>query len=323
MNTTTANYDESWKEALNEYFDAFLDFFFPVIYQQIDWTKIPQALDKELQEITASSDTEKCIADKLYQVWLLDEQEIWILIHIEVQSQYEANFAKRMYVYNYRAFDLYEKTVVSLAILGDERLNWRPNTYHFSFGGCESILKFPMIKLLDYESQEEELAVNPNPFAIIVIAHLKTKATTGNPEKREEWKWSLVRGLYNRGLEREQILKLFQIIDRMMTLPNPLQESLNVKIQKLEETRTMPLLSNMELKGMERGKEIGKEIGLLEKARQNVKRVLEIRFGEVFSEVGEALMEVSDVSVLDELLELAVTANSLEDFKQRTSFEKI
>jgi hypothetical protein len=85
----------------------------------------------------------------------------------------------------------------------------------------------------------------------------------------------------------------------------------------------MPLLSNMELKGMERGKEIGKEIGSLEKARQDVKRVLEIRFGDVFSEVGEALMEVSDVSVLDELLELAVTANSLEDFKQRTSFEKI
>jgi hypothetical protein len=104
----------------------------------------------------------------------------------------------------------------------------------------------------------------------------------------------------------------------MMTLPNPLQESLNVKIQKLEEIRTMPLLSNMELKGMERGKEIGS----LEKARQDVKRVLEIRFGDVVSEVGEALMEVSDVSVLDELLELAVTANSLEDFKQRASFDK-
>lgn len=102
-----------------------------------------------------------------------------------------------------------------------------------------------------------------------------------------------------------------------MTLPNPLQESLNVKIKKLEETTTMPLLSNMELKGMERGKEIGKEIGSLEKARQDVKRVLEIRFGEVFSEVGAALVQVSNVSVLDELLELAVTANSLEDFKQQ------
>jgi hypothetical protein len=127
-----------------------------------------------------------------------------------------------------------------------------------------------------------------------------------------------VRGLYGRGLEREQIIKLFQIIDRMMTLPSPLQEILNVKIKKLEETRTMPLLSNMELKGIEKGKEIGS----LEKARKDVKRVLEIRFGEVFSEVGEALVQVSNVSVLDELLELAVTANSLEDFKQRALLDK-
>ena len=64
MNSFTANYDESWKEALNEYFDDFLFFFFPEIYQQIDWTILPQSLDKELQQITASSDTEKCIADR-------------------------------------------------------------------------------------------------------------------------------------------------------------------------------------------------------------------------------------------------------------------
>ena len=75
----------------------------------------------------------------------------------------------------------------------------------------------------------------------------------------------------------------------------------------------MTLLSNMELKGIERGKEIES----LEKARQAVTRVLEIRFGEVFSEVGAALVQVSNVSVLDKLLELAVTANSLEDFKQQ------
>jgi hypothetical protein len=113
MNSFTANYDESWKEALNEYFDDFLSFFFPEIYQQVDWTILPQSLDKELQQITASSDTDKCIADKLYQVWLLDNQDIWILVHIELQSQYDAEFSRRMYIYNYRAFDLYHKPVVS------------------------------------------------------------------------------------------------------------------------------------------------------------------------------------------------------------------
>jgi deoxyadenosine/deoxycytidine kinase len=72
-NEITANYDESWKEALNEYFDSFLSFFFPVAYKAIDWTKPPESLDKELQQITASSKSEKRIADKLYKVWLLDK----------------------------------------------------------------------------------------------------------------------------------------------------------------------------------------------------------------------------------------------------------
>ena len=308
MNAITANYDESWKEALSEYFDSFLDFFFSPIYQQIDWTKIPQALDKELQQITASSDTEKCIADKLYQVWLLDQQEIWILIHIEIQSQYDRDFSQRMYIYNYRAFDLYQKPVVSLAILGDERVNWRPNRYEFKFGGYELMLNFPMVKLLDYDSRWEDLVLSTNPFAMIVMAHLKTKATTANPEQRAESKWLLVRGLYDRGLEREQIIKLFQIIDRMMTLPNPLQQSLDFKIQKFEEERTMPLLSNMELRGL--------EIGALRKAQDDIKTVLQIRLGQVPLDIEEALNNISDLSILEEMLKSAVIVNSLDEFKQ-------
>ncbi len=39
------------------------------------------------------------------------------------------------------------------------------------------------------------------------------------------------------------------------------QSSLESKIKQFEEERTMPLMSNMELRGIERGKEIGKEIG--------------------------------------------------------------
>ncbi|MCZ8027841.1 MAG: Rpn family recombination-promoting nuclease/putative transposase, partial [Microcystis sp. LE19-10.1B] len=137
MNPTTANYDEPWKEALSEYFEAFLCFFFPEVHQLIDWTKIPESLEKELKRITASAKTKKRFADKLYKVWLLRGEEVWILIHIEIQSQYEENFPQRMYIYNYRAFDLYQKPVISLAILGDERVNWRPDSYNYTIAGCE------------------------------------------------------------------------------------------------------------------------------------------------------------------------------------------
>ena len=304
MNNVTANYDEPWKEALSEYFEDFLAFFFPEIEQQIDWSIPPQSLDKELQQITVSSDAEKCIADKLYQVWLLDNQEIWILIHVEVQSQYDVTFSRRMYIYNYRAFDLYQKPVVSLAILGDERPNWRPNHFRYGLASSEVSIKFSMVKLLDYEERWFELSSSINPFAMIVMAHLKTKATTGDPEQREIWKWSLIRGLYDRGLTREKIIKLFQIIDRMMTLPNPLQESLDLKIQQFEEQRTMPLLSNMELRGMERT------------ARTAIRTVLQARLGNVTSDMENFLNKISDLSVLEQILSIAATVNSPDDFWQ-------
>lgn len=312
MSSVTANYDESWKEALDEYVDDFLAFFFPEIHQQVDWQVPPLALDKELQQITVSADAEKCVADKLYQVWLVDNQEVWILIHVEVQSQYDVTFSQRMYVYNYRAFDLYQKPVLSLAILGDARLNWRPDSFGYGFAGSEVNIKFSIVKLLDYESRWSELESNLNPFAMIVMAHLKTKATTGNPEQREVWKWSLIRGLYDRELTKERIIKLFQIIDRMMTLPNPLQQSLDSKIQQFEEKRTMPLLSNMELRGLERGK----EIGALQKARDYIKVVLQARFGSVASNVENSLGQITDLSVLDQILVIAARANSWDEFEQ-------
>ena len=79
----------------------------------------------------------------------------------------------------------------------------------------------------------------------------------------------------------------------------------------------MPLLSNMELRGIERGK----EIGVLEKARSDIQRVLQIRLGRISSQMESSLSRISDISLLDELLTLAVTVSSLEEFQQ--SLEKI
>jgi hypothetical protein len=160
------------------------------------------------------------------------------------------------------------------------------------------------------------LEASSNPFAIIVMAHLKTKATTGKLPQREQWKWKLIRGLYEKEFEREQIIKLFEIIDNMMTLSPELQSSLESKIKQFEEEKTMPLMSNMELRGMERGKEIGKEIGALENARDFVKTVLESRLGEVPLDVEQYLNKVSLLSTLQEIVKLAATANSLAEFKQ-------
>ncbi|WP_071822853.1 hypothetical protein, partial [Microcystis aeruginosa] len=95
-----------------------------------------------------------------------------------------------------------------------------------------------------------------------------------------------------------------------------LQSSLESKIKQFEEERTMPLMSNMELRGMERGKEIGKEIGALQKSRDAIKTVLTVRFGQISSEIEEIIGKMTNPTILEELLKLAATANSLAEFKQ-------
>jgi hypothetical protein len=62
---------------------------------------------------------------------------------------------------------------------------------YYTIAGCEVSLKFPTVKLLDYEERWTELEASSNPFAIIVMAHLKTKATTGKLPQREQWKGSI------------------------------------------------------------------------------------------------------------------------------------
>jgi len=83
----------------------------------------------------------------------------------------------------------------------------------------------------------------------------------------------------------------------MMTLSPELQSSLESKIKQFEEERTMPLMSNMELRGIEQGKKIGKEIGVLENSRDDIKTVLTVRFGEISSEIEEIIGKITNPTI--------------------------
>lgn len=308
MSETFADYDNPWKESLGQYFEPFLVFFFPKVHALIDWSRPPQSLDKELQQIAPESESGLLLADKLFQVWQPNNEQAWILIHVEVQSQEQSNFAQRMYIYNYRVFDLYRRSVISLAVLGDERANWRPDLYSYALAGCEVSLKFPIVKLLDYETQWETLEESNNPFAVMVMAHLRTKATTGKPIERKQWKWNLVRRLFERGYSRGEVVNLFRLIDRMMALPIELQQEFKEEIRRYQEERQMPFLSQIEL--------MAKQEGIQQNAREAVLEVLELRFEELSEELIAAVNGIEDTFLLKQLHRQAITLNSLAEFQQ-------
>src|SRR5438105_15891110 len=96
------DYDSPWKEALDRFFEACLAFFFPQAHADINWSRGYEMLDKELQQIVRKAKQGRRYVDKLVKVWLKSGEEQWLLIHSEVQVRKEGEFAKRMYVYNYR-----------------------------------------------------------------------------------------------------------------------------------------------------------------------------------------------------------------------------
>lgn len=245
-------YDSPWKDILEAYFPDFMMFFFPQIHQEIDWSRGYDFLDQELRQVVRDAELGKRLADKLVKVWKRSGEETWVLVHIEVQSQEESNFSERMFVYYYRLRDKYAQEVVSLAILGDERKTWRPSTFQTELWGCEVVFRFPMIKLLDYESQWDELEASRNPFAIAVMAHLKTKETRNNAQSWKEWKFRLTRRLYEKGYERQDILNLFRFLDWMLELPEELKQLFQAELAQYEQERQMPYITSIEQMAQER-----------------------------------------------------------------------
>ncbi|MCK4485386.1 MAG: hypothetical protein KAU38_01320, partial [Desulfobacterales bacterium] len=45
------DYDSPWKKALEVYFKEFIDFFFPQMAEDVDWSREYVFLDKELQQV--------------------------------------------------------------------------------------------------------------------------------------------------------------------------------------------------------------------------------------------------------------------------------
>ena len=109
-------------------------FFFADIHADIDWARAYQSLDKEFQQIIRRAKVGKGLADKLFKVWLRGGEERWLLIHVEVQGERETEFPRRIFDYDVAIRRLYNKTVVSLAVLCDDDPAWLPTTFEDGTG---------------------------------------------------------------------------------------------------------------------------------------------------------------------------------------------
>lgn len=259
-----------------------------------------------------------------------------MLIHVEVQGRYDSKMAERMYIYHYRLYDAHQKPIVSLAVLGDDNPDWRPTRYQKQLWGCQSLFEFPIVKLLDYQGQLDTLETTSNPFAWIVLTHLKTGATRNNPEARLQWKFRLVKQLYEKGYERTDVLELFRFLDWLLALPKILEQAFQKQLIEYEAIMSQPYISNIERRwqreakeevreakeevreeGREEAREEAKEENLIAQ-RKLLRRLTHRRFGEHAAEqLSELYQQIIDTEQLSDVAEWIIDCETAENLKVR------
>ncbi len=252
MQIPKSEFDTPWKKIFDVYFKDFIIFCWPEVYSEIDWSKGYKMLDKELGELIKNAPVGNKVVDKLVEVYLKTGKKGYVLIHLEIQAQISSEFAERMFIYRCQLRNLYPNSIASIAVLIDSDPKWRPNFYREELWGSSIEVYFPIIKLIDFKDKIRELENSNNPFADVILVQLAALEQQ-KPEARLMSKISLIRRLYSRGRQKDDIINLLVFIDWVISLPSCLDHQCWETIQIVEEELHADYVTSFQRIGRQEG----------------------------------------------------------------------
>jgi hypothetical protein len=199
-------------------------------------------------------------------------------------------------------------------VLTDDRPEWRPERFSYGEWGASTSIRFLSTKLLDWRGREAELEASANPFAQVVLAHLRALETRQDPAGRRRYKLELVKGLYQRGWTAEEVRQLFRVIDWLLDLPWELQQGFDEELAVWEqENRMRPYITSVERFGIEKGLEQGLRQGL----QEGIAAALAAKFGTAGKRLMSKVRTMQDVEALRALLKAIPSAETLQEIRDR------
>ena len=245
----------------------------------------------------AANDTTRCPAKTKPAYWLA---------HIEVQTQRDSALPRRLLDYHYHIERRHRCRVITFVILGDLSPSWRPGRFSSDVPPLGMSLGYLSLKLIDLEVKLESPRFRGNPVAMVVRAHLAALRTRNDLEARYTQRVALVRRLYEEGFSQKDVVFIHGLIDRLMILPRPLMIRFKQELFTIEKDKNMPYVDTLT--------RMSREEGSLAQARESVIEALEIRFGEVSTDLRERITALDNLRTLKAQLRRAITVPSLDQF---------
>jgi len=271
--------DYLWKGILEDILDDFLRFMHPDADKIFDFKRGITFLDKELEQLFPPEKDKFSvkIVDKLAKIYTHEGEEEWILVHCEVQGEYNVDFPLRMYTYHSRIFDKYRKRITAYAILTEAVRKNRPNRFVSEFLGTKITYDYNVYKIS--QQSEEELLKSENPFAMVALtvrSVLKTKRL--DDAALMEIKLKLARQLFEKSYSKEKVQQIMVFLGSYINFEN--RENDIIFDTNLDEikgrTKTMGIIEMVIEENRLQGMELGKKQGIEQGKKQGIERGMEL-----------------------------------------------
>jgi hypothetical protein len=141
-------------------------------------------------------------------------------------------------------------------------------------------------------------------------------ATRDDPQARRNSKLRLVKKLFRSRHSKEDVRRLFGLIDWLLTLPDDLEEAFRTDVHQYEEEEAVEYMSSIERYGYKKGREEGltkgERIGLLE----GIALALDAKFGASGRKLVKKVRSLSSVDELRNFARILKSAKNVDELRR-------
>ncbi|HHW44627.1 transposase [Desulfofundulus thermobenzoicus] len=306
MNENQIDHDRLFKELLETFFAEFMELFFPEASRAIDLTQLKFLQQEVFTDVTAG---EKRKVDILVETRLKGEPGL-ILVHVEPQSYVQGNFNERMFVYFSRLYEKYRRKILPVAVFSYDRVRDEPDSFELVFPFLD-VLNFRFYKLELKKLNWREYIQGDNPVAAALLSKMGFQ-----PEEKVKVKVEFMRMLARMKLDPARMELLAGFFETYLKLNREEEEQYNRELGRLDSKEVdviMQITTSWHEKGRAEGRAEGRVEGKVEAKREVICKYLVRKFGDKSSDMQQKVQQITNLEVLDYILEELFAANTLEE----------
>jgi predicted transposase YdaD len=258
------DHDKNFKELISTFFLEFLELFLPEVASEIAPDSITFLQQEYFADLVVG---EEKIVDLLVSVKRLGTDTTF-LIHVEAQSDSQADFNRRLFFYFAILHQRHLQPIYPIVIFSfDKPKRAEPDSYVVEFTD-RKILEFNFASIQLNRLNWRDYIHQANPVAAALMSKMKI-AKPDRPKVKAE----CLRLLVTLRLDPAKARLISKFVDTYLRLDVKEEQVFQAEIDKMESVqkeRIMETLTSWEEKGMEKGRETERQTIALNLLMQNV-----------------------------------------------------